>query len=188
MSQSVASPAIWESPAYLLGEELRGKAEVVDNISRSITKGRARAGYAQRYGGAMITDATIRDAGKLIRLNVESEAVLKDRLKDPETLWAVAGAGGRKLEGLARYLEREPISDAERSRLLGQLEKAWREKKISANSTVILGRALATPTVPFPLLLEPSLRVAAQWLRLRKIAERNKGEFVNKIWNLRSRL
>ena len=75
-------------------------------LARTITAGRKRRGYDQRYGGGMITDATIRGAGRLVRLSQASGAELSARLREPEALWAVARAGGRKLAGLARYFER----------------------------------------------------------------------------------
>lgn len=134
ISNSGVLSHVHASPAYFHGQQLATPAKEIvhlDPMAKSIVDVMPREGYAQNYGGKMIADAFVPDAGRLTVLAAEG-AELEARLrKDP-------AAFEKYLEGQSaevqlrwnRYLETKPKGDPLRLGFKAYFKDVKRQKRL----------------------------------------------------------
>lgn len=185
MSRAVMLRSIWSSPQYLLGEDVGTRKEVrfLDPLVEKIVRHSPIRGYALRYGGKMILDASIRGAGKLILLNKASMADLRHELERPEIIVRALGHGGRLAQGMISHLQTHFRGPDETAALWIAIQKAYRESRISAQVMAEFLETFAAGPIALKVEMDTALFIAGQKLRLQRKYGKPYAEGVNRLWN-----
>lgn len=185
----IGQRSLRESLPFAMGKRLaaRDEVELVDPLAQAIVEASPRKGYAQRYGGKMIFDATISDGNSVWVLDTRRQDELQVEFISPDRALEILRPADTRATAAARYFHDHPLTDEQRESLASRMRQEYEAGALSPEAYVIAMPVIGKDPKQLNPISDSRLFLAYRWLRLRGRA----GDFAiwraNKYWNWQSR-